>query len=159
MATWYLAKIRYQKEDEAGSLKTISEQYLFDAVSYTEAEAKVFAHIASNTPDFQLVTLTKMRLADVLIQKNEEQVWFKVKVNYISFDEKTQKEKKIPFFYLINAVSIETVCDEMKVNLGNLNDYEIRDIQTTDILEIIPHVPENELLKHGNFKPVSEVQE
>lgn len=157
MATWYLAKIRYQKEDEAGSLKIISEQYLFDAVSYTEAEAKLHTHIASNTPDFQLITLIKMRLSDVLIQENTEEVWYKVKVNYLEFDEKTQKDKKTPHFYLINAVSIETVCAEIKVILGNLNDYEIRDIQTSDILEIIPHVPENELLKHGNFKPVAEL--
>ena len=39
MASWYQVKIRYQKEDEAGSLKTFNETYLFDAISYTEAEA------------------------------------------------------------------------------------------------------------------------
>ena len=47
MATWYLGKIRYQREDEAGSLKTINEAYLVDAVSYTEAEARMFEVVAS----------------------------------------------------------------------------------------------------------------
>ena len=59
MATWYLAKIRYQREDEAGSLKTINEAYLIDAVSYTDAETRVFEIVASNTPEFQITNLTK----------------------------------------------------------------------------------------------------
>ncbi len=38
MATWYLGQIRYQKEDQQNSLKTINESYLIDSVSYTETE-------------------------------------------------------------------------------------------------------------------------
>jgi hypothetical protein len=68
MATWYLGKIRFQKEDEAGSLKTINEAYLVDAMSYTEAEARMFEVVASNTPDFQLTNLSKMKISEVFFE-------------------------------------------------------------------------------------------
>jgi hypothetical protein len=157
MATWYLGKIRYQKEDEAGSLKTINEAYLVDAVSYTEAEARMFEIVASNTPDFQLTNLTKMKLSEVFFEENGSEIWYKAKVQYISFDEKTQKEKKTPHIMLINAENPKDVFEALTKNLGNLNDYQITDINITTILEVCPYVPENELLKKGNFRPVAEV--
>ena len=157
MATWYLGKIRYQKEDEAGSLKTINEAYLVDAVSYTEAEARMFEIVASNTPDFQLTNLSKMKLSEVFFEENGSEIWYKAKVQYISFDEKTQKEKKTPHMMLINAENPKDVFEALTKNLGNLNDYQITDINITTILEVCPYVPENELLKKGNFRPVAEV--
>jgi len=157
MATWYLGKIRYQKEDEAGSLKTINEAYLVDAVSYTEAEARMFEIVASNTPDFQLTNLSKMKLSEVFFEENSSEIWYKAKVQYISFDEKTQKEKKTPHIMLINDENPKDVFEALTKNLGNLNDYQITDINITTILEVCPYVPENELLRKGNFRPVAEV--
>lgn len=142
MATWYLGKIRYQKEDEAGSLKTINEEYLIDAVSYTEAEARMFEIVASNTPGFILISLTKMRLSEVFFEENGSEIWYKAKVQHISFDEKTQKEKNTPHFILINEENPKDVFEALTKNLGNLNDYKITDINLTNILEVCPHVPE-----------------
>jgi len=159
MATWYLGKIRFQKEDEAGSLKTINEEYLIDAVSYTEAEARMNQIVASNTPDFILVSLRKMRLSEVFFEENGSEIWYKAKVQYISFDEKTQKEKKVPHMMLINAENPKDAYEALVKNCGNLNDYLITDINITSILEVCPYVPENELLKQGNFKPVAEVSQ
>jgi Domain of unknown function (DUF4494) len=157
MATWYLCKIRFQREDEAGSLKTINEAYLVDAVSYTEAETRIFEIVASNTPEFQLVNLTKMKLSEVFFEENGSEIWYKAKVQYISFDEKTQKEKKVPHMMLINAENPKEAYEALVKNLGNLNDYQITDVNITTILEVCPYVPENEMLKKGNFKPLAEV--
>ena len=157
MATWYLSKIKFQREDEAGSLKSISEAYLVDAVSYTEAEARMFEIVVTNTPDFQLVNLAKMKLSEVFFEENGSEIWYKAKVQYISFDEKTHKEKKVPHMMLINAENPKDAYEALVKNLGNLNDYLITDINLTPILEVCPYVPENELLKKGNFKPLTEV--
>lgn len=155
MANWYLGKIRFQKEDESGSLRTINESYLVDSVSYTEAEARMFEIVASNTPDFQLVNLSKMRLSEVFNLEGGAETWWKVKVMYISFDERTQKEKKTPHLMLINADNVIDVYAGLTKELGNLNDYEITDINITTILEVFPYNPESDLLKGGNFKPVN----
>lgn len=157
MATWYLGKIRFQKEDEAGSLKTINEAYLVDAMSYTEAEARMFEVVASNTPDFQLTNLSKMKISEVFFEENNAETWFKAKVQYITFDEKSQKEKKVPHIMLINANDPREAYDLLKKNLGSLNDYQITDINITAILDIFPYEPENDILKKGNFRPVAEV--
>jgi hypothetical protein len=157
MATWYLGKIRFQKEDEAGSLKTINEAYLVDAMSYTEAEARMFEVVASNTPDFQLTNLSKMKISEVFFEENNAETWFKAKVQYITFDEKSQKEKKVPHIMLINANDPREAYDLLKKNLGSLNDYQITDINITAIIEIFPYEPENDILKKGNFRPVAEV--
>lgn len=159
MANWYLGKIRFQREDDGGSLKTINESYLVDSVSYTEAEARMYEVVASNTPDFQLVNLAKMKLSEVFFEENGSETWFKAKVMYVSFDEKTAKEKKTPYMMLINAENPKDVYEALVKNLGNLNDYQITDINLTTILEVCPYVPENELLKKGNFKPVAELSE
>lgn len=65
MPSWYLGKIKYQQEQENGALKSISEAYLVDAVSYTDAEARLYGIVADNTPDFQISSLTRMKLSDV----------------------------------------------------------------------------------------------
>jgi hypothetical protein len=58
---------------------------------------------------------------------------------------------------LINANDPGEVYTLLKKNLGNLNDYQITDINITTILEVCPYEPENEMLKKGNFRPVAEV--
>ena len=141
MAKWYLGKITYQKEDESGSLKTVSEQYLLDAVSYTEAETRLFEVVASNTPDFQLKSLVPKKIQEIFKQENGAETWYKAKVQYITFDEKTQKEKKVPLIFLINAETPKDVYDALVNQLGNLNDYIITDINITNILEICPYIP------------------
>jgi hypothetical protein len=78
-------------------------------------------------------------------------------VQYITFDEKSQKEKKVPHIMLINANDPREAYDLLKKNLGSLNDYQITDINITAILEIFPYEPENDILKKGNFRPVTEV--
>ena len=141
MATWYLGKIRFQREDESGSLQTINESYLVDAVSYTEAEARMFEVVASNTPDLQLISLAKMKLSEVFFEDNNSETRFQLKVIYSSFDEKTAKEKKTPHMILINADNVLDAHEAIKKNLGNLNDYEIVGVNITPILEVCPYIP------------------
>ena len=38
---WFTTKVRYEKTRENGSLKTVTEPYLVDALSFTEAEARI----------------------------------------------------------------------------------------------------------------------
>jgi Domain of unknown function (DUF4494) len=140
MATWFLSAIRFQREDDAGSLKTLSEQYLVDAVSHTEAEARLTDILAKSTPDFQVVRLSKMKLSEIFFEENSSETWYRAKVQYLSFDEKTQKEKKVPHIMLINADNPKDAYKALEKNLGNLNDYHIQDLVMTNILEVYPYV-------------------
>lgn len=142
MAQWFLSQIKYTAQNEWGQQKTINETYLFDAESYTDAETKTYDYIAKNWPDFQLVSIKRQKLQEVFFVENGSELWFKAKVQYITFNEKTQTEQKTAYNMLINAESVKDAYDLLRERLGPINDYIISDINTTSILEVIPH--ENE---------------
>jgi len=142
MASWYLGQIRYQKEDEAGRLKTINEQYLADAVSHTEAEARLYKEIPSGSSDFSVKRITPVRLADLFSYK-EGQEWFKAKLIYFSVDEKSGKEKKIVNHMLVNGKGIQQALDRINESMRNfLIPYEIESIGKTKILDVFPYSEE-----------------
>lgn len=155
MSQWYQGKIRYQVQDEKGKTKTINEVYLVDAVSYTDAEARVYNAVAANVPDFHLSKLARMKLAEVFMVEEGSEIWYKAKVNYISFDEKSQQEKKIPYNMLINAENPLEAYNLLTERLGSVQDYQITDLNITNIMEVIPYDEVEEKLKHGNFKPLN----
>lgn len=164
MPTWYQTKIKYVQQDEQGKNKAINEVYLFDAVSYTDAEARAYAFFAENIPDFQLANLSVMRLNEVFFVEDGSEHWFKCRVQYIVFDEKTNQEKKVPYVMLINAKNLRNAYDSLAERLGSVQDYIISDINVTKILEVIPYEekeadPAAAILAGGNFKPLAEIQQ
>ena len=157
MASWYQVKIRFQKEDEAGSLKTINEVYLFDAVSYTEAEANGYKKIATGASDFSVTAINRMRLAYLLSYEDGEK-WFKAKVVYFSVDERSGKEKKEVNYMLVNADGIDQALQRITESLRTmLIPYETTDINLTPILDVFPHTAEEEQENPANLRPLSEV--
>ena len=158
MASWYAGKIRYQKEDEAGSLKTINEVYLVDAISYTEAEAKLYERIVTGASDFSVMAISRMRLAD-LFAYEEGESWFKSKVVYFSVNEKSGKEKKVINHMLVNADNVEQALGRIHESLKSmLIPYTVENVSLTKILDVFPYtteVDENEI--PANLRPLSEV--
>ena len=145
MSQWYKVNIKFQKEDQTGSLKTITEQYLFDAVSFTEAEANGYNRIETGVMDFSVTSISKMRLADVFTFP-ERQQWYLVKVVYLTVDEKSGKEKKTVNRILVNADGIFQALERVTESMRHtLIPYEVTDIYQTPILEVFPYQsPEEE---------------
>lgn len=158
MASWYLGKIRYQKEDEAGSLKTINEVYLVDAISYTEAEARLYKQIATGASEFTVTSISRMKLADLFAYEEGEK-WFKAKVIYMSVDEKSGKEKKVVNYMLVNSDGIDQALERITESLRTmLIPYETTDMNLTPILDVFPYTAEEEEEEiPANMRPLSEV--
>lgn len=145
MASWYLAQIRYQKEDEAGSLKTHTELYLIDSISFTEVEAICYKKIVTGASDFSVTKINPMRLADMFPYEDGEN-WFKAKVVYLSVDEKSGKDKKVVNYMLVNADGIEQAMSRIFESLRTmLIPYELTDLNQTKILDVIPYVAEKSM--------------
>lgn len=159
MPSWYNGTIKYQQEQENGSLKTITEAYLIDAVSYTDAETRLYEIVADNTPDFQISSLIKMKLSDVFeFEEEGGEKWFKVKTYYTSIDDRggVVKEKKIVSYMLVNADSPKQAIERIEKGLATmLIPYEITDVNLTPILEVHPYVAEEKAPE--GFRPLSEV--
>ena len=94
MRIWFLCKVKYAKETEDGLLKSISEQYLVDAVSFTEAEAILYDRLGSQIRgDFQVTGISKSNIVDVFFYEDAD-IWHKCKVTYLVADGDSGKEKK-----------------------------------------------------------------
>ncbi|GAA4396415.1 hypothetical protein GCM10023187_04530 [Nibrella viscosa] len=168
MPSWFLGKIRYQQTDDSltdtrqdGSgelprLKTINEAYLLDAVSYTDAEARLYRLVADNTPEFNITAIRPMRLSDVFHFEGGEK-WYKCKVIYMTEDERSGKEKKVINMMLVNAETVKEAHARIEESLRTmLVPFEITDINLTPILEVWPYEPEEEKIP-ANLRPLSEV--
>jgi len=164
MPNWFLGKIRYQeplddsnvgtRNQEFTKQKTVTEEYLFDAVSYTDAEARVFLNIAANTPDFEVTNISRMKLADVFHIEGGGETWYKVKAMFITDDPKTGKQRKTPSVMLINAHNPKQAYELIEEKLKTaLDPFEITDVNTTKILEIFPY----DETEGRNLTPIDEL--
>lgn len=146
MATWYECKFKYNREDQNGNVVTVNECYLVDAVSFTDAESRVYQEIGSNYREFALLKVAKYPLHE-LIHCEEGLTWYKSKVAITSLDEKSGKEKKLKQTIVVNGNTIKEAYDRIEeVFSDSTSDYQILDIVTTAIVEIMPYVAEERKL-------------
>ena len=166
MPNWFLGKIRYQQPIDDASVgtrneefikqKTVTEAYLVDAVSYTDAEARLYQEIAANTPEFEITDISRMKLADVFLNEDGAETWFKVKALFITDDEKTGKQKKSPSLMLVNAETPKQAYERVEQSLKSaLDPFEITDVNLTKIVDIFPFNEEEQ----RNLRPLGEVAE
>jgi hypothetical protein len=161
MRTWFLCKVKYAKENEEGLLKNISEQYLVDAVSFTEAEAILYDRLASQIRgDFQVTGISKSNIVDVFFYEDSD-IWYKCKISYLVADADSGKERKVTQYMIVTAEDVKNAYDRIQESLSNmLVSFRIPDIVESAIVEVFPFEKDEvaEQLPPGNFRPVSEVE-
>lgn len=137
MATWFECKVKYDKLTENGQQKTVTEPYLVDALSFTEAEARIIDEI---TPfisgDFKVTAVKRTNIAEIFWNEDGDK-WYKVKVNFVTIDEKTGVEKKTANFIVVQAgdfkSAFENFMDGMK---GTMSDFEVASITETMLMDV-----------------------
>lgn len=135
---YFVCTIQRNDVAENGETKAVKEQYVVDAESFTEAEACITKEF-EGTDDFKVVDISRAPFGDVAFLDEEEDVdrFFKVKVKFITIDEKSEKEKTTTACYLVQSGSTsqaQKVTDEMLG--GMMIDYSISSIIETKILEV-----------------------
>lgn len=131
--------VRMERTLENGCQAKVLEQYVIDALSFTEAETRIISEVGAYGIDIDVATIKRSRCTE-LIGDGSKEKWFKAKVNYITLDEKTSKEKKTPNYYFVNADTIagakSTVDDFFR---GTLIDYSIATLDETKVLDVFRH--------------------
>ena len=130
---------RMERTLESGKLAKVVEQYVVDALSFTEAETRIISETGAYGTDIEVLTMKRSRCTE-LIGDGSKEKWFKAKVNYITIDEKTKKERKTPNYYFVNAETIadakSTVDDFFR---GTIIDYSIATLDETKVLDVFRH--------------------
>ena len=145
MHTWFECKIRYEKTMENGMNKKVTEPYLVDALSFTEAEARI---IEEMTPfisgEFTVSDIKRANYSELFPSKEEAaDRWFKCKLVFITLDEKSGAEKKTSTQVLVQAADLRDAVKKLDEGMkGTMADYQIASVAETAIMDVYPYSAE-----------------
>jgi hypothetical protein len=122
---------------ENGAIKKVSEPYLVDALSFTEAEARI---IEEQTPyisgEFSVNAVKRTKISEIFYDETGDK-YYLVKVAFITIDEKTAAEKKTSTLILVQAADFKTALDNFVEGMkGTMADYEIQSITETALMDV-----------------------
>lgn len=138
MAQWIETKLRYGKVMENGAVKKVTEAYLVDALSFTEAESRIIEEMKPHiSGDFEVKAVKKAKIADIFPSDNGGW-WYKVRAVIISIDEKTGAEKLSPHDFMVEAGDIEEAISGFKSEINLMVDYKIAGVTETAIMDVFP---------------------
>lgn len=136
MAQWIEVKVRYDKMTDSGKTVKVTDPYLVDAVSCTEAEARVVEEMTSFVNDFNVLNVGKTKISEIFWDETGDR-FYKVKVNFITIDEKSGVEKRKASFILVQASTFtDALANFNKGMKGTMADYEIEAIAETKIVDV-----------------------
>lgn len=137
MGNWFECKVRYDKMQENGAVKKVNEPYLVDALSFTEAEARI---IEEMTPfisgDFSISAVKRTKITEIFRDDSADR-YYLVKCAFITIDEKTASEKKSVSTMLVAASDFKGAYDNFMEGMkSTMADFEIQSITETMIMDV-----------------------
>ena len=141
MQKWFECTIKYEKQLEDGKLAKITERYLVDALTFTEAEARIIKEMKPFVSgEFEVANINPQKYSELFWNEKADK-WFKTKVNFIVLDEEKGVEKKVANYMLVQANDLkearELLVEGMK---GSQADWEIASISETKILDVYKYI-------------------
>lgn len=139
MTEYFECKVRYEKLMENGMTKKVSEPYLVEALSFTEAEKRFLEEIEPlMSGEFQVNAVARRKIAELFdTSDSNADKWFKVKCVFITLDEMTGVEKKSNQIMLVKASDLRDAVKRFDKNMENtLADYEIALVAETPIMDV-----------------------
>lgn len=139
MHSWFECKIKYEKTMENGMVKKVTEPYLVDALSFTEAEARILEEVRPfMTGEFEVSDIKRARYSE-LFDNGQGDRWYKCKVQFITLDEKSGAEKKTSTLMLVRAGDLhEAVANLDEGMKGTMADYIIASVAETMLMDVFP---------------------
>ena len=137
MANWFECKIRYDKLQENGAAKKVNEPYLVDALSFTEAEARITEEQRPFiSGEFSVSAVKRTKIAEIFWNEGGDR-WLIVKVGFITIDEKTAAEKRSTSLILVQASDFRSAFENFTEGMkGTMADYEIVSISETPLMDV-----------------------
>ncbi len=136
---WFECKISYVKMMEDGRLKKATEPYLVDALSFTEAEARIVEEAkVFISGEFIVKDIKRARLSETFLGEGDK--YYKVKVSYITLDAQSGREKKTPAYMLVQASTIDEAKSRLAEGMkGTMSDYVVESITETKVVDVFPY--------------------
>ncbi len=161
MQTWFESKVKYMKVSESGREQMVTENFLLDAVSFTDAETRMINKMQEIVKggEFSVIDIKKSRIAEIF-QYDDGEWWYKVTINLVTIDEEAGKEKKLRTYYLIMADTINEALKRLEESLSYLViPYVVTAIAVSTIVDVFPYLPGESIVAPEGFVPVDKTKE
>ncbi len=159
MQTWFECKVKYVKVDDDGRERKVSEVYLVDAITFTDAETRIIQQLQTMVRgEFTVDNIKKSNIIEIFPHENGEW-WYKAKIAIVTIDDKAGKEKKINNYFLVAADDIKEALQRLEDGLSYiLVPYQATSLAVCNIVDVFPYF-ENSVNQPipSNLKPLKEV--
>lgn len=155
-STWFETKVKYQKTMEDGSEKVVSEAYVVDALSFTEAESAIIDEMSVYVSgELKVSGIGKACYGEIFFSDvDDDDKWYKAKLQFITIDEKSEKEKRSNVTYLVQAKSLARALRYIDEVMGKtMIDYDVVGLNETKLMDVFEHHAPNEKKEEKNDVP------
>lgn len=137
MHNWFETVVTYERTAEEGRIVKVNENYLVDALSFTEAEARIIEEMKPFiSGEFEVSKVMRKKINEIFYNENGDK-WYRAKVNYVTLDEEKGIEKKTGVTMLVQASTMKEAVDGIIEGMkGSMADYEIHTVTETPIMDI-----------------------
>lgn len=153
---WYATKVRYPKTMEDGCEKVVTEQYLIDALSFTEAENAIIEEMSVYVSgELKVSNLGQANFKEIFFSDvDDDDKWYRAKLQFITIDDKNDKEKRTNVVYLVQAKSLARALRYIDEVMGKtMIDYDTIGINETPIMDVFEHQAASEKKEEKNDVP------
>lgn len=140
MNNWFTVKVKYTKQLENGTLKRVTEPYLLAAMTFTDAEARIYEELGSIVRgEFMVTGISRTDIQDIF-QYDDADTWFNCKIKYANEEGDGEKNRSVTQQFLVSAPDVKEAFLRMQESLSTLMiDYQILGIVSSPIIEIFPY--------------------
>lgn len=142
MACWFECKVKYDKTLPSGEVKSVTEPYLVDALSFTEAESRLIEEMKPYiSGEYSVADIRRARIAELFESAAEsDDKWYKAKVAFITIDEKKGVEKRTVQLMLVQGGSVRRALTQLEEGMkGMMSDYEVVSLAETAIMDVFKY--------------------
>jgi len=145
MQEWFECKIKYLKIDQGGHERKVNDNYLLDAVSFTDAESRIHKQMEELTNGtFQVMNIKRSNVTEIISHEQGEW-WYKAKISLVAIDDEAGKEKKINQYILLMADNTKEALKRLEEGLSYmLVPYVVAGINLSNIAEVFPYFEEED---------------
>ena len=146
MEKYFEVKVKCEKTQENGMQKKVTETYLVDALSFSECEGRIIDEMKVYiSGEFEVNAIQKAKYNELVESEDTSaDKWYKCKLQFITLDEKTEKEKKSAVHYLVQGSSLENAKNNMVKFMSTSSiDYEFIEIKETPIMDVFKYKGKN----------------
>lgn len=137
---YFEVSIKYDQVQETGLIKKVTEKYLVEATSFTEAEAKSVEYIGQYVNgEYDITAIRRQPIAEIFQSKKEQaDRWYKAKIAFITLDERSGEEKRISRVVMVQATDFDDARNAIQEGMdGTLGDWEKAQLSETRIVDVL----------------------